>query len=93
MRMKIKKFGDHKIYRGLLNVEAVWDKGGEVVAIALTRPRWFGRKEILRYWPLVKPVPLDVVRKRKFTLAELFGAGPNKESKLLDTRDRRERRR
>ena len=90
--MILKKFGEHKIYRGLLSVEAIWDKGDKVVAIALTRPRWFGRKEILRYWPLVKPVPLDVVMRRKFGLDELFGAGPNKESKHLNTQSRKERR-
>ena len=90
--MKLKKFGDHKIYKGLLSVEAIWDKGGKVVAIALTRPKWFGRREILRYWPLTKPVDLDIVRQRKFTLDELFGAGPNRESKHLDTESRKDRR-
>ena len=91
--MILKKFGEHKIYRGLLSVEAIWDKGDKVVAIALTRPRWFGRKEILRYWPLVKPVPLDVVRQRKFTLDELFGgSGPDRNSKHLNTQSRKERR-
>ena len=90
--MILKKFGDHKIYKGLLSVEAVYDNDGLVVALALIQTLWFGRKQILRYWPLVKPVPLDVVRQRKFGLDELFGSGTNKKSRPLDTRERKERR-
>ena len=90
--MKIKKFGSYKIYRGLLNIEAVWDKTNSVVAIALTKSCWFGRKEILRLWQLNKPCSLDQVRQLKFTLDDLFGAGPDKVSKPLNTKTRKERR-
>ena len=90
--MKIKKFGDDKIYKGLLSVEAMLDKEGLIEAFVLTRPLWFGRREVLRYWPLVHPVKKEVLRKHRFTLDDLFGRGQDQTSKTVDLRNRKKRR-
>lgn len=88
--MNLKRFGKHKIYKGLLSVEAVYEEVDKVVALALTKEAWFGRKEILRYWNLDQPVSLDIIRKRKWSLDELFGGG--RPYKDISTKSREERR-